>query len=80
MAAEEGVVSACHTKEEFHSQMDKTKEAKKLDVAEEYNVQGMPTFHFVKGGEKIDIVVGAKKDELRPSYKKYLDAAFRKWA
>ncbi|KAF8732075.1 hypothetical protein HU200_016031 [Digitaria exilis] len=100
MAAEEGVVSACHTKEEFHSQMDKTKEAKKLvvidftaswcdasrfmapvfphvvflkvdidelrDVAEEYNVQGMPTFHFVKGGEKIDIVVGAKKDELRP--------------
>jgi thioredoxin 1 len=30
MAAEEGVVIACHTKEEFDSQMGKAKEAGKL--------------------------------------------------
>jgi hypothetical protein len=30
MAAEEGVVVACHTKEEFDSQMNKAKEAGKL--------------------------------------------------
>nr|CAB3455891.1 unnamed protein product [Digitaria exilis] len=93
MASEEGVVITCHTKEEFDSQMDKAKEAKKLlrcfakkylhvaflkvdvdelrDVAEEYNIEGMPTFHFIKDGEKIDLVVGANKDELLTKVEKH---------
>nr|CAB3452580.1 unnamed protein product [Digitaria exilis] len=112
MAAEEGVVIACHTKEEFYAKMGKAKETKKLvvidftaswcgpsrsiapvfvefakkyphvvflkvdidelrDVAEEYEIEGVPTFHFVKGGEKIDIVVGANKDELQTKVEKH---------
>lgn len=33
-------------------------------VAEQYKVSAMPTFVFLKDGEEIDRVVGAKKDEL----------------
>nr|CAB3452165.1 unnamed protein product [Digitaria exilis] len=41
------------------------------DVAEEYNIEGMPTFHFIKDGEKIDLVVGANKDELLTKVEKH---------
>ncbi|KAF8690656.1 hypothetical protein HU200_041029 [Digitaria exilis] len=108
MAAEEGVVIACHTKEEFYAKMGKAKETKKLvvidftaswcgpsrsiapvfvefakkyphvvflkvdiDELREYEIEGVPTFHFVKGGEKIDIVVGANKDELQTKVEKH---------
>lgn len=33
-------------------------------VAQEYKVEAMPTFLFIKDGETVDKVVGAKKDEL----------------
>ncbi|KAF8643433.1 hypothetical protein HU200_066863 [Digitaria exilis] len=105
MAAEEGVVIACHTKEEFDSQMNKAKAAQKLvvidftaswcgpcrfiaplfvefakkyphvfflkvdvdevkEVAAEYKIEAMPTFHFIKDGVKVESIIGAKKDEL----------------
>ena len=106
MAAEEGIVIACHTKEDFESYMAKGKETGKLviidftaswcgpcrfiapvfaeyakkfpgaiflkvdvdelkDVAEQYNVEAMPTFLFFKGGEQVDKVVGGKKDDIQ---------------
>ncbi|KAG4146955.1 hypothetical protein ERO13_D05G192850v2, partial [Gossypium hirsutum] len=34
-------------------------------VAEEWNVEAMPTFIYLKEGNLIDKVVGAKKDELQ---------------
>ena len=34
------------------------------DVAQEWDVQAMPTFIFIKDGKAVDKVVGAKKDEL----------------
>lgn len=33
-------------------------------VAEEWNVEAMPTFVFLKEGKLVDKVVGAKKEEL----------------
>lgn len=35
------------------------------DVAEEYKVEAMPTFLFLKEGKEIDRVVGARKEELQ---------------
>ncbi len=34
------------------------------DVAQEWDVQAMPTFIFIKDGKAVDKVVGALKDEL----------------
>ncbi|KAK6928280.1 Thioredoxin domain [Dillenia turbinata] len=34
------------------------------DVAQEFGVQAMPTFVLMQGGNEIDRMVGAKKDEL----------------
>ncbi|KAK4487793.1 hypothetical protein RD792_005519 [Penstemon davidsonii] len=34
-------------------------------VAEEYNVDAMPTFVFLKEGKQVDEVVGAKKEDLQ---------------
>ena len=34
------------------------------DVAQEWDVEAMPTFIFIKDGKAVDKVVGAKKDEL----------------
>uniref|UniRef100_A0ACD5UNX0 Uncharacterized protein n=2 Tax=Avena sativa TaxID=4498 RepID=A0ACD5UNX0_AVESA len=105
MAAEEGTVIACHTKEDFDANMAKGKDTGKLviidftaswcgpcrviapvfaeyakkfpgaiflkvdvdelkNVAEEYQVEAMPTFLFIKDGEKVHTVVGGKKDEI----------------
>ncbi|KAF5457187.1 hypothetical protein F2P56_021308 [Juglans regia] len=41
------------------------------DVAQEFKVQGMPTFVLVKKGKEVDRVVGAKKDELQEKIKKH---------
>ena len=41
------------------------------DVAQEFQVQAMPTFVLVKGGKEIDRVVGAKKDELERKVEKH---------
>lgn len=34
-------------------------------VAEEYKIQAMPTFVFLKEGEVVGTVVGARKEELQ---------------
>ncbi|RLN34640.1 hypothetical protein C2845_PM03G21920 [Panicum miliaceum] len=90
MAAEEGVVIACHTKEEFDTQMSKAKDAGKLkypgavflkvdvdelkEVAAEYKIEAMPTFLFIKNGEKIHTVIGARKEELQDAIDKRVAA------
>ncbi|KAL4584257.1 hypothetical protein LXL04_008853 [Taraxacum kok-saghyz] len=40
-------------------------------VAQEYSVEAMPTFLFLKDGEIVHKVVGAKKDEIVSSVEKY---------
>ncbi|KAF4376644.1 hypothetical protein F8388_025515 [Cannabis sativa] len=42
------------------------------EVAQEFGVQAMPTFVFVKKGKEVDRVVGAKKDELEKKVQKHL--------
>ncbi|XP_041008385.1 thioredoxin H2-like [Juglans microcarpa x Juglans regia] len=42
------------------------------DVAQEFNVQAMPTFVLVKKGKEVDRVVGAKKDELQKKIEKHM--------
>ena len=44
-------------------------------VAQEKNVEAMPTFIFFKNGKEVDKVVGAKKDELHARIVKHADAA-----
>ncbi|CAI9763751.1 unnamed protein product [Fraxinus pennsylvanica] len=34
------------------------------DVAQEFNVEAMPTFLFLKDGKEVDRVVGARKENL----------------
>lgn len=34
-------------------------------VAEEYQVEAMPTFLFLKEGKEVDRVVGARKEDLQ---------------
>lgn len=41
------------------------------DVAQEFQVQAMPTFVLVKGGKEVDRVIGGKKDELLKKIKKH---------
>ncbi|KAK4603947.1 hypothetical protein RGQ29_012456 [Quercus rubra] len=41
------------------------------DVAQEFQVQAMPTFVLVKNGKEVDRVVGAKKDELEKKIEKH---------
>ncbi|KAI3959093.1 hypothetical protein MKX01_023769 [Papaver californicum] len=40
-------------------------------VSEEWNVEAMPTFVFLKDGKEVDRVVGAKKDELQNTIAKH---------
>ncbi|CAL0323834.1 unnamed protein product [Lupinus luteus] len=44
-------------------------------VAEEWGVQAMPTFLFLKKGKIVDTVVGAKKEELQLTIVKHSTAA-----
>ncbi|CAH1775036.1 unnamed protein product [Owenia fusiformis] len=41
------------------------------DLAEEYEVECMPTFVFIKKGEKIDTMLGANKAKLREMMTQY---------
>ncbi|KAK7394537.1 hypothetical protein VNO78_15066 [Psophocarpus tetragonolobus] len=41
------------------------------DVAQEFKVQAMPTFLFVKKGKEVDRLVGAKKEDLLNKIHKY---------
>ncbi|KAK6938883.1 Thioredoxin domain [Dillenia turbinata] len=41
-------------------------------VAEDWAVEAMPTFVFLKEGKIVDKVVGAKKDELQLTIEKHL--------
>ncbi len=44
-------------------------------VAEEWGVEAMPTFLFLKEGKLVDKVVGAKKEELQLTISKHAAAA-----
>ncbi|GMH06509.1 hypothetical protein Nepgr_008349 [Nepenthes gracilis] len=44
-------------------------------VAADWAVEAMPTFMFVKEGNIVDKVVGAKKDELQQTVTKHMAAA-----
>ncbi|CAN6727304.1 unnamed protein product [Malus baccata var. baccata] len=41
------------------------------DVSMEFSVQAMPSFVFVKKGEVVDKIVGARKDELQKKIEKH---------
>lgn len=41
------------------------------DVAREFGVQAMPSFVFVKKGDVVDKVVGARKEELQKKIEKH---------
>lgn len=44
-------------------------------VAQEWAVEAMPTFMFVKGGKIVDKVVGAQKDQLQMTLAKHMATA-----
>ncbi|KAF8643431.1 hypothetical protein HU200_066861 [Digitaria exilis] len=41
------------------------------EIAAEYQIEAMPTFHFIKEGEKIDSIIGTKKNELEAKVRKH---------
>lgn len=41
-------------------------------LAQAYSVMAMPTFVLVRGGDKIDSLVGASKDKLEAMLQKHL--------
>ncbi|KAB1670334.1 hypothetical protein ERO13_D04G050400v2 [Gossypium hirsutum] len=43
------------------------------DVAQEFGVQGMPTFVLLKKGKEVDRVVGAQKNDLEKKIEKHRD-------
>ena len=43
----------------------------KQAVAQEFAVEAMPTFIFIKKGKVVDKVVGARKDELQTKIEKH---------
>ncbi|KAI3420631.1 Thioredoxin domain-containing protein [Psidium guajava] len=44
-------------------------------VAQEWAVEAMPTFVFMKGGTVVDKVVGAKKDDLQQTIARHVATA-----
>uniref|UniRef100_A0A5B7CAD7 Thioredoxin domain-containing protein n=1 Tax=Davidia involucrata TaxID=16924 RepID=A0A5B7CAD7_DAVIN len=42
-----------------------------MDVAQEFEVQAMPTFKLIKQGKEVDKVVGVKKEELQKKIEKH---------
>ncbi|WOH00446.1 hypothetical protein DCAR_0519808 [Daucus carota subsp. sativus] len=44
-------------------------------VAEEYDVEAMPTFMVLKEGKVVEKVIGAKKDELQQTIAKHLNVS-----
>ncbi|XP_057949190.1 thioredoxin H2-like [Malania oleifera] len=42
-----------------------------MDVAQQFQIQAMPTFLLIKNGQVVDKVVGAKKDELKQKIEKH---------
>lgn len=48
-------------------------------VAEEWEVEAMPTFIFLKEGTVVDKVVGAKKGELQQTIAKHMATASAYW-
>ena len=43
----------------------------KQSVANEYGIQTMPSFLFLKRGKEVDKVVGARKEELQRKIEKH---------
>ncbi|KAL0438507.1 UNVERIFIED_CONTAM: Thioredoxin H-type 1 [Sesamum latifolium] len=71
MASEEGQVIGCHSVDEWKQHFQKGVDSKKLSVAQEYEVEAMPTFLFFKEGKVVDKIVGAKKEELQEKITKH---------
>lgn len=48
------------------------------DIAGEFGVRGIPAFHFYKGGQKVEEVVGADQAKLRALVEKlYVASSFQ---
>ena len=45
------------------------------ETSEACGIEGMPTFQFYKGGEKLDQIVGASEPKLLEYVNKYKDVA-----
>ena len=41
------------------------------DIASEFGVQSVPTFHFLKDGKKIDTVIGASAEKVKAAIEKH---------
>ncbi|XWS21014.1 hypothetical protein CRYUN_Cryun30bG0018600 [Craigia yunnanensis] len=63
--AEEGQVISCHSVDSWNEQLLLANASKKLDVTQDWAIEAMPTFIFLKEGTIVDKVVGARKDELQ---------------
>ncbi|KAE8023358.1 hypothetical protein FH972_009066 [Carpinus fangiana] len=70
-ASETSHVLAFHSKVQWQSHFEATKQTDKLSVAREYAVDAMPTFILIKNGKVVDKVVGATKEELRRKIEKH---------
>ncbi|KAJ7944217.1 Thioredoxin [Quillaja saponaria] len=89
-AAEGGQVISCHTIEAWNEQLQKGNDSNKLivvdftaswyvdelnQVSQDWAVESMPTFIFLKEGKIVDKVVGAKKEELQQNIEKHVAAS-----
>ncbi|KAF7809192.1 thioredoxin H2-like [Senna tora] len=43
-----------------------------MDVSKEFKVEAMPTFIFIKKGEVVDTVLGARKEDLKNQIEKHI--------
>ncbi|QCD90512.1 thioredoxin 1 [Vigna unguiculata] len=54
-----------HSTAKWNAHFHASKETNKLEVAQGFQVQTMPTFILIKKGKVVEKVVGAKKEELQ---------------
>ncbi|KAJ4822842.1 hypothetical protein Tsubulata_051209, partial [Turnera subulata] len=57
-------VTAFHSSNRWQLHFNSAKDSPQLEVAQEYMVQGMPTFVLVKRGKEVDRVMGADQNDL----------------
>ncbi|KAF5939029.1 hypothetical protein HYC85_023288 [Camellia sinensis] len=69
--ASQSQVLAFHSSARWRAHFEASKATAKLDVAQEFGVQAMPTFILIKKGRVIDKVTGVKKEELQKKIEKH---------